>query len=170
MKKSLSLIGVSETGGLGNHLYDTLQSKFQIQTIGRHQQLNYESDVVVLNVFDHKNIYLQEQLFRECFLARKTSRAKIVVIGSTSYHFVDTAYSRAKRSLKETFYALGKHTDSYQCSLLLLELGSLETIQSKPCEWPHLKYHQVSTVLDGLLQLDTKFMHVALRGDETHSM
>ena len=167
---SLSIIGVSSSGGLGNHLASHFQSKYQVKTVSRNDKIDYKSDVIILNLFDHKNIHLQEQLFRECFSVRKTSSAKIVVIGSTSYHFVDTAYSRAKRGLRDTFYALGKHTDSYQCSLLLLELGSLEILQSKPCEWPHLKYHQVSSVLDGLLQMDTKFMHVALRGDQMHSM
>lgn len=166
---SLSIIGVSSSGGLGNFLKDHFTSSYEVSTIGRHDQIDYSADIIVLNLFDHSKIHFQEQIFRECFNARKNSNAKIVVIGSTSYHFQDTAYSRAKRSLRDTFYALGKYADHYDCSLLLLELGSLEILQSKPCEWPHLKYHQVGTVLQTLLQLDTKFMHVALRGDETHS-
>jgi hypothetical protein len=166
---SLSIIGVSSSGGLGNYLKDHFSSSYEVSTVDRQNPFDYSADIIILNLFDHSKIHLQEQIFRQCFLARKTSRAKIVAIGSTSYHFQDTAYSRAKRSLRDTFYSIGKYTDSYDCSLLLLELGSLEILQSKPCEWPHLKYQQVGMVLQTLLQLDTKFMHVALRGDEMHS-
>lgn len=164
--QSVNIIGVSKAGGFGNALADALDG-YEVKRTHRGEAVALVDDIIVINLFDHSNPSLQETVFRSIFEQIKSEDRQLVVIGSTAHHFLETPYALAKRSLKDTFYELGKQTLEYKCKLLLVEPGALELIQGKPPKVSHMLYDELSTIIKQLLVLNPKFMHVAVRGDRT---
>lgn len=162
---NLSIIGVSATDGLGNHLATSLSEEYVVRTFKRGESWDLNDDVIILNFFDYRFPALQEKLFVQMFSQLRDTEKQLVVVGSTAHHFDTNGYADAKRALNKTFYDLCKHTDTYRCKVILLEPGLLEKVHGKPASWAYLKYSEVASLLKLLLKTNPKFLHTAVRGD-----
>ena len=166
--KTLTVIGVSEDGGLGNYLADNLSDEYEVSRHGRaDKEWKLDSDVVVLNMFDHKRPLLQSIEMGRIFRKVKDKDMTLVAIGST-IHYVDKhreGYAQGKCILNKLFYDLAFNTGEYQCKMVLLEPGSLDNRNGKPACNYHLKQAELAKVLRGAVALGQKFLHIAVRGD-----
>lgn len=164
--KTISIIGVSKVGGLGNFLYRQLQEKgFDVKVIRRGETFDLAADIIILNLFDHRNVGYQEEVFKSVFEEVKDKTVQLVVVGSTAHLFLNNDYAIAKRSLRDTFYELGKHVQNYKCRMLMVEPGALEVIGKKKATVYHMLFQEFAEILSTLLVINPKFMHVAVRGD-----
>lgn len=166
--KTLTVIGVSKEGGFGNFLADNLSDEFAVTRHSRcDKEWKLDSDVVVLNMFDHRRPLLQSIELGRIFKKVKDTSATLVAIGST-VHYVDKhreGYAQGKCILHKLFYDLAFNTGEYRCRMVLLEPGSLDNPYGNPERNYHLKQAELAKVLRGALALGQKFLHIAVRGD-----
>lgn len=165
--KTITVIGVSAEGGFGNYLADNLSDEYEVTRHGRaDKDWKLDSDVVVLNMFDHKRPLLQSIEMGRIFRKVKDTRTTLVAIGST-IHYIDKhreGYAQGKCVLHKLFYDLAFNTGEYHCNMVLLEPGSLDNKNGRPSCNYHLKQSELVKVLRGALTLDQKFLHLVVRG------
>lgn len=100
--------------------------------------------VVILNLYDHTlgRSRLQEEIF-DCLWERYSSNKdfQLVVIGSMAHYYGDIkgipqVYIDSKRRLRDKVVSIGR-TLSYNCKLLMIEPGTIDTyfIDNQPT-WP----------------------------------
>lgn len=166
--KTLTVIGVSQEGGFGNFLADSLSDEFAVTRHSREdREWKLDSDVVVLTMFDRKRPLLQSIELGRIFKKVKDTDTTVVTIGST-IHYVDRhqdGYAQGKCIVHKLFYDLAFNTGEYQCKMVLIEPGSLDNRYGNPERNYHLKQAELVKVLRGALALEQKFLHLAVRGD-----
>lgn len=165
--KTCTIIGVSETGGFGNFLADSLSDTYEVTRHGREDTVwKTDSDVVVLNMFDHARPLMQVLKYSLLFDQLRNTNVMLVAIGSTVHYAskVPSAYRLSKEALQKRFYSLALHTGGYQCKMMLVEPGSLDNEHGQPHVNFHLKQSELVRVIRSALELEQKFLHIVVRG------
>jgi hypothetical protein len=163
----LHIIGASREGGLGNYLAQYFASDYDVETFSRNKKWNVDADIIILTLFDHRLYLLQEAVFRVIFEKIRKQDKHLVIVGSMAHHYMNTRYADAKKSLNERFYELCKHREQYTPKVLLIEPGSLEKVRGVVPSGPFLLYAEIANIIKCSINMNPKFLHVAVSGINT---
>jgi hypothetical protein len=165
--KTLTVIGVSASGGFGNFLADSLADEYEVTRHGRSEpEWKTDSDVVVLNMFDRERPLMQVVHFDRLFKEMKNTNRTLVAIGSTIHYFNknQSGYANGKCALHKLFYGLALRTGEYECKMVLIEPGSLDNRHGQPHIHAHMKQSELVDAIRATLALKQKFIHLAIQG------
>lgn len=166
----ITIIGISsKRGGFGNYMLAHFQDAVGLGK-GDPIDLDQLGDTVIINLFDHSpgNHLVQLDTFNKVFEHVKDQEKHVIAIGSTAHLFKQGPYEDAKRMLHNHIYELGKAQVNYKAKLALIEPGTMQMLSGRPVVGKvHIKYQEVFQVVKGVIEINPKFMHVALRGCHT---
>ena len=165
--RTLTVIGVSPSGGFGNFLADNLAIDYEVTRYGRAEpNWKLDSDVVVLNMFDRDKPLMQMVHLSHLFKEMKDTNKALVAIGSTIHYYnpVQSGYSNGKHALHKMFYSLALNIAEYRCRMILIEPGALDNKHGQPQLSHHMKQKELVELIRVALSLNQKFLHIAAQG------
>jgi hypothetical protein len=132
---------------VGRKDVDFYEDKWQDTLLGKLPN-NNSPLVIILNLYDHApgRSGLQEEIFDCLWEKYKTNKdVQLVVIGSMAHYYslegIPQEYTDSKRHLRNKVVTIGR-TLSYNCKLLMIESGTIDTyfIDNQPV-WPTSYFH-----------------------------
>lgn len=193
-KKHIAIIGYNQnTKKIGNYLHEIYSQQHQVITIGRdnldfsnndwQKNLNIllkslpEPFTIILNIFDYKNMELQQSIFNFIWENYKMNKKVHIVVMGSLVHYADKdliseEYFLAKKTLHDVCVK-NAIQDYYECKLLLIEPGVVQSyIANNNPNWPsmYITDEELVNKILSLIDLNEKFMSVSLIGSHPYNI